>query len=115
MNDCREESFAQEKWIKVYESALLELKHALMAGRIMEAREEIVKRIEHLEQMPGLQSRERRSIADALNGLRSLEREEARRQREAAELALQELAAIAPVIHRVHGNPLHLKVNAAHP
>jgi hypothetical protein len=105
MSDSPQENYAQEKWITLYEAALLELKQALMAGRIMEARTEIVKRVEHLEKMPGLQPRERRSIADALNGLRSLEREEARRQREAAELALQELAAIAPVIHRVHGNP----------
>ena len=110
MNDCREESFAQEKWIKLYESALLELKHALLAGRIMDAREEIVKRVELLEEMPGLQPKERQSIADALSGLRSLEREEARyeagRQREAAEIALQKLSLIAPVIHRVRWNPM---------
>jgi hypothetical protein len=38
--------YDQEKWIEVYKSAVLELEQSLIAGRLAEARAEIVKRIE---------------------------------------------------------------------
>jgi hypothetical protein len=42
----------EEKWIELYTTAMLELKHALMAGRILEARAEIAARIENCEGFP---------------------------------------------------------------
>jgi hypothetical protein len=75
--------------------AMLELEHALMAGRIMDARSEILRRLEALRDMPGLHASERLSIQDALSSLRSLEREEVRyadeKHRKAAKLALEKL------------------------
>jgi hypothetical protein len=94
-----------EKWIELYTSAMLELKHALMAGRILEARGEIAARIEKLRGMPGLHEQERRRLADALHSLRTLERIEqqadAEQQREAARNALEKIESIAPVIERL--------------
>ena len=36
--------YDQEKWYALYEADVVELKHSLMAGRIADARAEIVKR-----------------------------------------------------------------------
>jgi hypothetical protein len=83
----------------------LELEHALMAGRIMDARSAILRRLEMLRDMPGLHEPERQAIQDALSGLRSLEREEVRfedeKHREAAKLALGRLRSIGPLIDRL--------------
>lgn len=95
-------SHDQEKWVELYKSALVELKHSLMAGRIADARAEIVKRVEALRNIPGLHREEQQAIEDALNSLRSLEREDARHaaeeQRKRAEFALERLRSISPEV-----------------
>src|ERR1700722_17590762 len=97
--------YDKAKWFQLYRHAMLELEHALMAGRIMDARSEILRRLETLRDMPGLHEPERQAIQDALSGLHSLEREEVRsadeKQREAARLALGKLRSIAPLIERL--------------
>lgn len=97
--------FDNEKWIELYRSALLELQHSLMAGRISDARAEIMARVEKLRDIPGLHTGERQAIEDALNGLRSLEKEEIRysadQQRKLAQAALEKLRAIEPKIARL--------------
>jgi len=94
-----------EKWIDVYQSALMELEHSLMAGRIAEARDEIVARVEQLRGIPGLHRDELRAIDDALGGLRVLECEESRdakeQERVAAEQALEKLRSIGPTMERL--------------
>ena len=94
----------QERWVQVYKAAVFELEQSLMAGRIAEARDEIVKRVEELRHVPGLHDAEQKAIEDALNNLRFLEREDvlitARRQK--AEVALQRLRTLAPRIERPH-------------
>jgi len=73
-----------------------------MTGRIADAREEIVKRVAALRDIPGIHDEERQAIEDALSSLRSLERLEvkyqAEEQRKKAEAALEKLRAIAPKI-----------------
>jgi hypothetical protein len=64
----------EEKWIELYTSAMLELKHPLMAERILEARTAIMPRIEELRGIPGLHEQELRTLDDALHNLRTLER-----------------------------------------
>ena len=41
-------NYENEKWVALYQSAILELQQSLLAGRISEARTEITKRIEKL-------------------------------------------------------------------
>jgi hypothetical protein len=95
-------NYDQEKWMQLLKSALLELEHSLMSGRIAEDREEIVKRVAALRGMPGLHDEERQAIEDALSSLRYLEGEEAKYQaeekRKHAEDALEKLRSIAPKI-----------------
>jgi len=95
----------EEKWIELYTSAMLELKHSLMAGRILEARTEIAARIEKLRGMPGHHERELQALADALHNLRTLERIEQQsdgeQQREAARTALEKVQTLAPRIERL--------------
>jgi hypothetical protein len=70
-----------------------------MTGRIGAARTEIAARIEKLHNIPGLHAKERQAIEDALNSLRSLEREEERYaadEHRIAETALEKLRFIAP-------------------
>jgi RNA polymerase-interacting CarD/CdnL/TRCF family regulator len=99
--------YSEEKWISLYQSAMLELSHALMAGRIMDARSEILRRLEKLRDMPGLHEVERQAIQDALSGLRTLERVEAgyasKSHQEAAKSALEKLRSIEPAI-TLHGS-----------
>jgi hypothetical protein len=96
----------EEKWIELYTSAMLELKHALMAGRILEARAEIAARIEKLQGMPGLHERELQALADALHNLRTLERIEhqadgdSEQHREAGQNALKKVESLAPRFER---------------
>jgi hypothetical protein len=90
----------REKWVQLYKAAVFELGQSLIAGRIAEARAEIVKRIETLRDIPGLHGEERQAIEDAINNLRVLEREDLQiaEQRRTAEVALERLRAIAPKI-----------------
>jgi len=94
-------NYDKEKWVELYRTALLELEHAKMTGRIGDARTEIAARIEKLHDIPGLHDKERQAIEDALNSLRTLERQEERYaadERRIAETALEKLRAVAPKI-----------------
>ncbi len=95
-------SYDQEKRTQLFKSALFELEHSLMTGRIADARDEIVKRVAALRDVPGIHDEERQAIEDALSSLRYLEREEvkyqAEVQRKQAETALEKLRSIAPKI-----------------
>jgi hypothetical protein len=71
-------SALEEKWVTLYRTAMVELEHAKMSGRIESARSEIVARVEKLRTMPELHTDERQAIEDALSGLRGLELEESR-------------------------------------
>ena len=92
--------YDKEKWVEVYQAALLELKQSLMAGRIADARAEIVKRIEALREIPGQHKEERQAIEDALNTLQFLKREDAEitadNERKEAAAALDRLLEILP-------------------
>jgi hypothetical protein len=98
------DDYSKEKWVGLYNAALLELEHALVHGRIVAAREEITKRLEILATAPGLHGYERGAVQDALVNLRVIEREEVRyaanEQRRLAERALERLRAIRPSIER---------------
>jgi hypothetical protein len=101
-------NYDKAKWFQLFSHAMLELEHALMAGRIMDARSEILRRLELLRGMPGLHEPERQAIQDALSGLRSLEREEVRfadqKHIEAAKLALGRLRSVGPMIERLNAS-----------
>ena len=97
--------YDQEKWIEFYKSAVFELEQSLVAGRIADAREEIVKRLEALRNIPGLHISEQQAIEDALNNLRVLEREDAdiTEQHEKTKAALERLRSIEPKIKGPNG------------
>jgi hypothetical protein len=96
---------AEKKWIKIYQKAILELEHAKMRGRIGDARDEIVMRVEKLKSIPGLHDAERRAIDDALNALRFLEQVEDRYDQHQRwrllERAARELQYLAPRIEKL--------------
>jgi hypothetical protein len=98
------DDYSKEKWVGLYNAALLELEHALVHGRIGDTRREIAKRLEALSAVPGLHGYERGAIQDALANLRVIEREEVRyaanEQRRLAERALERLRAIRPSMER---------------
>jgi len=100
MNDYQE-----QKWVELYRAALLELENSLMAGRIREARAEIIRRLEELQQMPGLHQPERQAIEDATNGLQNLEREEAQhayeQEQRIAREGLAKLRSLRPRIENL--------------
>jgi hypothetical protein len=93
----------REKWVESYKIAVFELEQSFMAGRIADARAEIVSRVETLRQLPGLHEMEQRAIDDALNNLRFLEREDAliTEKRKRAEVALEQLHILEPTIKRL--------------
>ena len=97
------EEYEKEEWFLLYQRAVLELERAKMAGRIGDARTEIAARIEKLRDIPGLHEREKQAIEDALNALRTLEREDERAkadERRIAEAALEKLRIIAPKLQK---------------
>ena len=68
-----------------------------MAGYIFEARAEIANRLVELNYLPGLHAEERQTISEALQGLRSLEREEQRHKAaEIGQVAWEKLSSISP-------------------
>ena len=97
--------YDKEQWVDLYRTALMELEHAKMAGRIGDARTQIAARIEKLRNLPGLLAEERQALEDALSGLRSLEQEEARyvaaEERRIAEAALEKLRIIGPKLENL--------------
>ena len=102
--------YSNEKWVALYKAALLELEHALVQGRIDEARAAIASRLEMLASSPALQGYERGAIQDALSSLRVIEREEIRHteneKHRLAHAALEKLKTIAPKIERLKNPPL---------
>ena len=89
--------YHKEKWVELYHTAMLELEHLKMPGRIGEARTEIATRIEELHDIPGPHANERQAIEDALNSLQSLERQEERHradERRVSEATLEKLRVI---------------------
>jgi hypothetical protein len=96
--------YSGEKWIDIYQTALVELEHAKMRGRIGDARIEIVARVEKLKSLPGLHAREDQAIEDALNALKFLEREEDRydddQRRETLAVAMRKLQSLGSKIRK---------------
>ena len=94
----------REKWVKVYEEALMEVIHAKMRGRIGNARAEILARVERLKSIPGLHAQEDQAIDDALYALRFLEHEEDRydenQRRERLEVAMCRLQLLGQRIKK---------------
>jgi hypothetical protein len=87
----------QTRWPEIYTNAMLELEDALLAGRILEARAAISKRLVELQALPGLHTEERQAIADALQGLQSLDREDQRNKAaEVGQAALEKVSSISP-------------------
>jgi len=99
------EDFQSQDWVSLYQSALVELEQAKMAGRISDARTAIVSRIEKLTTIPGLHPQERQAIEDALRSLNLLEKEDTRltaeAERRAVELALERLRSVKDSIERL--------------
>lgn len=101
-------NYDREKWYDLYRTALMEFEHSLVAGRIKDARGEILKRVEELQGIPGLHTEEKQAIEDALHGLRSLERTE-RAELEhiarEARAALEKLRSLQPKLERLKLDP----------
>ena len=99
------EDYKKEDWVSLYQSALIELEQAEMAGRISAAQKAIVARVEKLRTVPGLHTEERQAIEDALHGLQSLEWEGARfdaeKERRAIEQSLEKLRSVGQTIQRL--------------
>ena len=53
------DDYKKESWMSLFQSALTEIEHAKMSGRIEGARTAIVARIEKLRDIPGLHADER--------------------------------------------------------
>jgi hypothetical protein len=94
--------YDHELWYELYRSALMELEHSLMAGRIKDARAEVLNRVEKLKSIPGLHAEEKQAIEDAVSGLRSLEHIEAEH---VANEALQKLRSLEPKLRRLKLDP----------
>jgi hypothetical protein len=101
----RMEDFSKEEWRTLYETALLELKHAKITGRIEDARLAIVARLEKLQTLDTLHPEERLAISDAKRALDLLEREEMKWQSQdkqrLIEEAAEKLKAAEPAIKRL--------------
>jgi hypothetical protein len=97
--------YGEEKWIEVYQKALVELEHAKMRGCIGDARAAIRSRVEKLKGIPGLHAKEHQEIDDALNALRFLEREEDRydenQRRETLDVASRKIQSLGPKIRKL--------------
>src|ERR1700747_1784937 len=100
MND-----YEKEEWWELYRTAVVELEHAKITGRVQETRIAIVAPVEKLQKLPGLHAKERHAITDALNSLRELGREEAQYQadqkQQVVDKALQNLRDIDPAIRHL--------------
>jgi hypothetical protein len=87
----------QSNWPDAYCNAIWGLENALVAGYIFEARAEIANRLVELNNLPGLHSEERLAISEALQGLRSLEREDQRHKAaEIGKMAWEKLSSLTP-------------------
>jgi hypothetical protein len=99
------EDYQKEDWVSLYQSALIELEQAKLAGRINAAQKAIVARVETLRPLPGLHPEERHAIEDAMRALGFLQREEARfdaeAERRAIDETLERFRSVGPAIKRV--------------
>jgi hypothetical protein len=98
-----------EHWTTVYETAVAELEHAKIKGRIQDARNEIFTRMEKLLTLPGLHTEEVRAISDALSALIIIAAEEdaydAKQKQLVIDHALQTLRSVAPTVLRTANPP----------
>jgi hypothetical protein len=98
-------SYTEEKWVRLYSDALMEIEHAKMRGRISDARVGIMARFEGLKSLPGLHAEELQAIDNALNALSFLEREENRydeiQRLRALETATLNLRSLGPKIWKI--------------
>jgi hypothetical protein len=103
------EDYKQQDWVALYQSALIELEQAKMAGRINAAQKAIIARVETLRALPGLHTEERHAIDDALRALGILQREEAsfdaESERRAINETLERFRSIGPAIKRLKDSP----------
>lgn len=99
--DCAGES--QTKWPEVYRVAIWELKDALRAGLLLEARSAISDRLVELDKLPGLHTQERQAISDALENLRSLDGED--QKKKAAQVGREVLLKVSSISERFSRGP----------
>jgi hypothetical protein len=94
-----------EKWVKLYEMAILGLERAKLTGRIEDTRLDMAARIVKLRDVPGLHAEEISAVDKAHRILRLLESEEERlaaeQKRRALEEALRQVRSIAPKIEKL--------------
>jgi hypothetical protein len=72
--------YSSEKWVPLYQAALVELDPTALEDRIKAVRAEIARRTSLLEAVAAEFTDERRAMSDALTQLRSLENIQLRRQ-----------------------------------
>jgi hypothetical protein len=65
-----------QRWVVLYQLALVEMDPAKMATRLLDARHEIFNRAEELKDLAGPHETESQAIQDALNQMRSLHKEQ---------------------------------------
>jgi hypothetical protein len=73
-------NYSNEKWVGLYEAALVEVNPSVLEDRIKAARAEIDRRTALLEASVAESAVERIAMSDALTQLRSLENIQKRRQ-----------------------------------
>jgi hypothetical protein len=99
------ENYQKEDWVSLYQSALIELEQAKIAGRIMDAQKSILDRVEKLRKIPGLHPEEYHAIDDASRALGFLAAEDARFDAEAERRAIDEtlhrVRSVGPAVKRV--------------
>lgn len=99
------EDFQHENWVTLFKSAIEELEHTRMSGRVHDANAAIVGRIERLRQMPGLHRSEQIAIDDALRTLRFMEwlgeYYPPAEKSEVTKHALEKLRSVKPAIQRL--------------
>jgi hypothetical protein len=97
--------YDKEKWVDLYEKAILELEHAKITGRIEDTRTELAARVAKLRDVPGLHVAELHATDEAHRMLGVLQDEEdryaAEEKRRAIEEALHKLRSIAPKIQKL--------------
>jgi hypothetical protein len=103
------EDYKQQDWVALYQSALIELEQAKIAGRINAAQKAIIARVETLRALPGLHAEERHAIDDTMRALGLLQREEANSdtvaERRAIEETLERFRSVGPAIKRLEESP----------
>jgi hypothetical protein len=103
------EDYKQQDWVALYQSALIELGQAKIAGRINAAQKAIIASMETLGALPGLHTEERHAIDHAMRALGLLQREEpnsdADTERRAVNETLERLRSIGLAIKRLKDSP----------